>query len=118
LMPDLPIGTRFRYSPHKDGLPWDFYIEGIQHHFVFGWLSTTTLTLSRGLPSSIYASASSDGLLQAIHVGNAMRHNGLYEVGLPPDTAPGLTTFGPPESIQTLMGRLANIFVTPQASGS
>ena len=118
LMPDVMIGTRFRYPPFKDGLPWDFYVEGVRHHFIFGGLSTTTLTLTRGLPASVYADASSDGILQGVFTGNAMRQNGIYMTGLPQGTAPALTTFGPPDSITTLMGRLANIFVMPQAPGS
>jgi len=117
LSPDIMIGTRWRYAPFKDGTLWDFYVETVRHHFVFGGVSTTTLALTRGLPSSVYSDASSDGVLQAIFTGNAMRMNGAYASGVPDGTGPALTTFGSPESITTLMGRLANIFVTPQAPG-
>lgn len=114
LMPDVYVGTRFRYRPFKEGLEWEFYVETVRHDFVFGGLSTTTLGLSRGLPTAIYADSSSGGLLQAIWTGNAQRLNGGYAVGLPQGSTPPLTPFGPPDSITTMMANMARIFVTPQ----
>lgn len=118
LMPDILIGTRFRYAPFKDGLPWDFYVEAVRHSFVFGGPSTTTLTLTRGLPMSVYADASSDGVLQGVFSGNAMRQNGIYTTGVPSGTGPALTPFNPNDNVTQLWGRLANIFVMPQAPGN
>lgn len=115
LSPDLVPGIRYRYAPYKDGVLWDFYVEAVRHHFVFGGRSTTTLSLTRGLPASIYADSSSTGLLYNIHTGNAMRQNGKYVVGLPTGTGPALTPFNTPSSIRDMMGNLAQIFVTPQA---
>ena len=114
LMPDVLVGTRFRYAPYKDGTLWDFYIESVRHRFVFGGESTTTLSLSRGLPSSVYADSSDAGVLRNIYLGNAQRLNGSYVSGLPAGTGPALTPFGTPESITAAMANMAKIFVTPQ----
>ena len=114
LMPDVLIGTRFRYAPFKDPTTWDFYVEAVRHEFTFGGDSATTLTLTRGLPTAVYADPSSAGLLQAIYTGNAQRMNGLYASGLPSGTGSGLVAFGQPDSITTVMGELAQVFVTPQ----
>lgn len=55
LRPDILPGNKFEYSPFKyDNQPWQFYIQGVSHNFVFGGESTTTLTLMNGLPSAIY----------------------------------------------------------------
>jgi hypothetical protein len=113
LMPDVKIGTRFRYQPFKDNVTWDFYIEEVTHHFIFGGPSTTALTLSRGLPTSVYNDVS---LLKDVVTGNAMRVGGVYKSGLPDNTGPSLTAFGPPETVIKIMGELATIFVTPQAN--
>lgn len=117
LAPGVLIGTRFRYAPFKNGVPWDFYIEGYEHSFTFGGRSVTKLSLGRGLPQSIYADGSADGVLQAIHVGNAMRQNGVYTVGLPDGTELPLQIITTPEQASQLTGHLAAVFQTPQ-SGS
>lgn len=117
LMPDVRVGTRFRYFPFKGEPSWDFYIEGVKHNFVFGGTSTTSLSLGRGLPTTIYQDASTNGLLRNIHLGNAMRAFGDYRLGLPSGSGPPLTTFGTPESIAAMAGNLAQIFVTPQPAG-
>lgn len=115
LAPNVRVGTRFRYVPFKDGVPWEFYVEGIEHRFIFGGRSSTTLTLSRGLPASIYQDVSADGLLRAIHIGNAMRDGGYYVVGLPDGTGPALQFVTTTEQAQTLNQQLSNIPNTPQA---
>lgn len=112
LMPNVYIGTRFRYAPFKDGFPWDFYVEGVRHEYVFGGHSSTTLTLTRGLPAAVYAD--SGGVLRDIHLGNAMRYQGVYQSGLPPGSTPALQTFGLPGNVTELVGNMAQIFVTPQ----
>ena len=117
LMPDVRIGTRFRYYPFKGAPSWDFYVEAVKHRFVFGGTSTTSLLLSRGLPTAIYQDSASNGRLKAIHLGNAQRFGGEYVVGLPSGSAPPLTTFGSPESLTAMAGNLAEIFVTPQPTG-
>lgn len=118
LTPSVLIGTRFRYAPFKSGEPWDFYIEAFEHNFIFGGSSTTRLTLSRGLPAAIYADAASDGLLRAIHVGNAMRQQGRYVVGLPPGAELPLQIISTTEQASQLTGHLAATFVTPQTGAS
>lgn len=89
LRPDIIPGCKFQYQPLKEPsiAPWIFYIEGVEHNYVFGGQSTTTLTLSRGLPAPVYGNAA---LLKDIHVGNAERLNGGYQTGLPqgPNNAP------------------------------
>lgn len=78
LRPDLVPGVKFTYIPFHDNEPWDFYVEGVTHQFIFGGQSTTKLALSRGLPSSVYADSN---LLLNIHIGNAQRLNGEYQIG-------------------------------------
>ena len=114
LNPAVLVGSRFRYAPFKDGVPWDFYIEGFKHSFVFGGRSTTTLTLTRGLPSTVYADASDGGVLKAIMVGNAQRLNGQYVAGLPAGSAPSLQFVNTQSQAATFAANLANVFVTPQ----
>jgi hypothetical protein len=114
LNPSILAGTRFRYAPFKDGEPWDFYVEGFKHVFVFGGESRTTLTLTRGLPSSVYADASDGGVLRAILMGNAMRQNGEYVVGLPPGSALPLTFVVTSDQAAQLSQKLTAAYVTPQ----
>jgi hypothetical protein len=117
LSPNIAVGTRFRYAPFKNGEPWDFYVTSVQHRFVFGGSSITRLNLARGLPAAIYANATSEGLLRAIHTGNAMRQNGRYVVGLPPGSEQALQVITTPQQAASLAGHLAAVFSTPQ-SGS
>lgn len=114
LQPDILIGNRFRYQPFKDNTDWDFYIETVSHSFSFGGRSTTTLGLCRGLPASIYSNASASGVLQAIHVGNAQRLNGQYQVGLPSGSTTALQTIGQPPHINSFLANVGQAYVTPQ----
>lgn len=114
LNPAVLVGARFRYAPFKNGELWDFYIEGFRHDFVFGGPSTTTLELTRGLPTLIYADTSDSGILRAICTGNAMRKNGRYVVGLPPSSAPPLSFVLTVEQAADVNQLLAKVFVTPQ----
>lgn len=84
LRPDIFPGGRFSYAPFKNDVTWDFYLTGVTHTFVFDHEASTTLTLTRGLPSSVYDDDSLSGILGQAHVGNAMRVDGVYKVGLPP----------------------------------
>ena len=118
LAPSVLIGTRFRYAPFKSGESWDFYIEAYEHNFVFGGTSTTKLTLTRGLPTAVYAGTAADGILRAIHTGNAMRQGGRYVVGLPPGTELPLQIVSTPDQAAQLTGHLAAVFVTPQSGAS
>ena len=118
LAPGILVGTRFRYAPFKNGAPWDFYIEEFEHRYVFGGQSTTRLTLSRGLPQEVYANATSDGILRAIHVGNAMRQAGRYVVGLPPGAELPLQIITTSPQATELAGHLAAVFQTPQSGAS
>jgi hypothetical protein len=97
LSPSIYIGTRFRYAPYKDGVPWDFYVEAVTHRYVHGGRCSTSLSLTRGLPSSVYADSSAGGLLQGIFTGNARRDyvagSGLYQKGQPAGLGLGLQVF-------------------------
>ena len=114
LSPSILIGTRFRYAPFKDGVPWDFYVEGVRHRFVFGGRSSTVLTLTRGLPSTAYDSTSTDGLLRNIYIGNARRENGTYQVGLPAGTGQALQVFSTQENANDVVSQMTGGAVTPQ----
>ena len=83
LRPDILPGNKFTYNPFKDtslydpslqSNTWDFYIEEVTHHYVFAGKSSTTLKLTRGLPSSIYNREDSENLLQGILSGTVHRY--------------------------------------------
>lgn len=114
LDPSIQIGCRFRYAPFKSGESWDFYIEAFSHRFEFGGNSVTELTLTRGLPSSIYSDASKGGVLQAIITGNAQRLNGVYVKGLPKGAGPPLQFVQTYSQIESLATQLTSSYVTPQ----
>jgi hypothetical protein len=115
LRPDILPGNVFRYLPFKSADTWDFYVEGVQHSFMFGGRSTTTLSLARGLPSSVYADTTEGGLLESIWTGNAQRADGIYKVGLPKDTGPGLTVIeSTSASISSFLGGIGEAYVAPQ----
>jgi hypothetical protein len=114
LAPSVYVGTRWRYAPFKDGVLWDFYIEGVRHRFEFGGQSTTTLTLTRGLPTSVYADTSTDGLLRNIYIGNARRQDGVYRVGLPAGTGQALQVFATPENANDVTQQMTGGSITPQ----
>jgi hypothetical protein len=119
LIPTLKIGTRFRFAPFKALDPWDFYIEAVEHHFEFGGgnqSSWTRLSLSRGLPSGVYADAG--GILQALHVGNAQRADAIYYVGLPNGSDEALTIISTQDQASELSGHLAQVYATPQRGAS
>jgi len=89
LRPDIMIGEKFSYVPFKDNITWMFYIEAVSHSFPFGGQPSTTLTLSRGLPASIYSNPT---LLTAIYTGKAYKQNGTYVDSRASNTTyPGLT---------------------------
>jgi len=111
LRPDILIGTRFIYNPFKNPEPWQFYVEGVDHDFVFGEQSTTTLTLTRGLPTTVYANST---LLEAIHTGNAQRLNGQYVQGNVPNIGSGLEPVNYASIQQGIIGQIANTFNKPQ----
>ncbi len=117
LRPDIMPGCRFAYRPLKMSEPWVFYIKGVEHSFQFGKQTSTSLTLARGLPASVYEDASENGVLRALHIGNAQRLNGKYQVGLPKGAVAPLQLFGGDESAaRTVMGQIAQVFQTPQAN--
>lgn len=110
LRPEIQVGSRFRYQPFKDPATWDFYIDTVQHEFIFGGACSTRLELTRGLPSDVYANAS---LLYNIHIGNAQRFGGVYKTGLPPGSAAPLQAVPPTEFAQWML-TLDKAFITPQ----
>jgi hypothetical protein len=114
LTPDILVGTRFRYIPFKNGASWDFYVEGFQHNFSFGGESHTSLTLSRGLPTSVYNNPT---LLQAVLSGNAQRVNAEYVVGLPAGSAPSLQFTATLADAAALQQSMTNFVNTPQQAG-
>lgn len=115
--PDIIPGNRFVYAPFKNGELWEFYIEGVEHEYEFGEESTTTLALTRGLPKTLY-DQTTPGLLTALHTGTAERTMGEYKVRTSMSsqsivTSPGLTVINPGDS-HSVLGEIAQIFVTPQ----
>lgn len=80
LRPDIPIGVKFEFTPYKGDENWEFYVVGVDHRYAFGVESATTLTLERGLPSSVYSNSDT---MKAMLTGNAMRKDGKYQIGLP-----------------------------------
>lgn len=106
LRPDILPGTKFTYAPYKDGKPWVFYIEGVSHNYAFAGLSTTSLSLSRGLPESVYEN--SDVLL-AIHTGEAQILDGQFVRGLPA-IGNGLQPVNGASILNGVMGQVAGIF--------
>jgi hypothetical protein len=114
LRPDVIPGSVFSFSPLKSGdapgLPadlWDFYIDGVEHDFVFGGQCTTTLTLARGLPSAIYSDAA---LLQAVLSGQAERLDGIYQAS----ANQGLQPFNI-DNANSVMSNIAAVFTEAQA---
>lgn len=116
LRPDIEIGTRFQYPPFRDGRTWEFYIASVTHEYNFGGPSRTTIGLERGLPRDVYTDTSSNGLLFNIHIGNAQRIGGDYQIGLPPGSAASLKALSP-EAFQSLMAKIDKLYVTPQGIG-
>ena len=118
LRPDIIPGNKFTYQPLKDKIttPWTFYIDGVDHSYTFGGDSTTTLSLSRGLPSSVYGDT---GLIKNLLTGNAQRLNGAYQSGLP--QGPGGNETGLegvnllPEQVRKVLSEIAPIYATPQS---
>lgn len=88
LLPDLMIGSKFSYNIGKSEPLWQTYIEGVEHSFTFGGPSFTTVTLSRGLPASVYQNTT---LLTQIHTGGAARINGTWQAQAPEPS--GLTYY-------------------------
>lgn len=117
LRPDIMPGCRYRYRPFKEPQIWDFYIESVTHQFVFGGASGTTIGLSRGLPSTIYADASKNGILTQAHLGNAQRIDGSYQVGVPAGLGAPLQPidFTSNQSISEMQAQIAKVYVTPQS---
>lgn len=115
LRPDILPGCRLRFQPFKNGENWDFYIDSVTHRHIFGKRSGTWLTLSRGLPSSVYADDSDTGLLFNVHVGNIKRENGQFSTGLPPGSDSFLQAI-PPGNQQQYFAKLAKVYQTPQAT--
>ncbi len=76
LRPDIMPGCVFNYQPFKIGENWDFYISGISHSYVFGGPSQTQLSLSRGLPHSVYEDPK---MLLYLNTGRAIRQDGQYK---------------------------------------
>ncbi len=117
LRPDIIPGNKFQYTPLKgpDQSPWLFYIEGVEHTYVFGGQSKTLITMSRGLPASVYADSD---LLTQIHTGKAQRMNGTYQSGIPSgpngvaeDGLEIVNVLDP--NVQSILAEIAPIYSTP-----
>lgn len=129
LRPDIIPGNKFVYQPLKElnSAKWTFYIEEVRHSYVFGGPSTTTLRLSRGLPSDVYndttalttdekSGQQSGGILNGLHMGVAQRLNGVYSLGLPTsslETETGLEAVNLlPDQVQKVLSDIAPIYST------
>lgn len=117
LRPDIIPGSKFSYQPLKElkGLKWTFYVDGVNHSYVFGGPSLTTLRLSRGLPSDVYGDTT---ILEALHKGVAQRLNGVYQQGLPSssfESEVGLEGVNLlPDQVQKVLSDIAPIYSTAQ----
>lgn len=108
LNPEMMPGNRFTFIPFKDGVFWTFYIDAVSHRYRFGGSSVTTVALSRGLPTAMYAQPD---LLLAAHLGRAIRRDGVYQIS----NAKGLQPFNQ-TSMTGLYGQItARVFQSPQA---
>jgi hypothetical protein len=117
LRPDIIPGNVFTYEPFKNktkntSKEWDFYITGVTHTYVFGGQSQTTLSLSRGLPKSVYDDPT---LLAQLHSGAAMRKDGEYVAGIPGEANQvGLQPISiGTTSMKQILGQVAGVFVQP-----
>jgi len=124
LMPNVFPGNIIRYYPFRDKVlssngqqrdaTWDFYIEGVDHTFVFGGQSTTTLTVSRGLPTAVYQNPD---LLTQILTGQAQRLNGQYKA-YPPSPGSPLQYYTYAEANTALHNAGLSSFSTPTNKNS
>ena len=114
LRPDIFVGNRFEYAPFRPTNDiWQFYINEVNHSFRHGGPSTTTLTLSRGLPASTY---NNSDLLFNLLQGNAQRIDGVYQIGVPSGLGTPLAGYSIlNNSSQQLLAGIAQVYVTPQA---
>jgi hypothetical protein len=113
LRPDILPGNVFQCAPYKDNNTWDFYIESVTHSFMFGQRATTTMTISRGMPDSVY---SDQNLMTQILTGNAARVNGNI---VTPTTSSGktLTSLNIQNAVPTIAS-ISPLFGTPQANAA
>ena len=88
---------------------WDFYIEGVSHEYNFGGVTSTRLTLARGLPHYVYDDAA---LLMSTLKGTTIRTNGNYEREV---SQTGLTGISPQNFAQQIIST-NRLYVTPQAT--
>jgi hypothetical protein len=116
LRPDIFPGCRFRCQPFKNEPTYDFYIDEVKNHWVFGGPSSTEISLSRGLPTTVYADTSIGGMLMNALKGNMMRQEGKYVVGNPTS---GTTLQGISYSnFASWLALSAQIYATPQMTGA
>lgn len=114
MRPDIFMGNTFQYSPFvaQANNLWLFYIESVQHNYIFGGNSTTSLQLSRGLPVTAYADQT---LMSNILIGNAQRKNGQYVSGLPQGIGNPLVGYTVSSAGQTeILSEIGKYYVTPQ----
>jgi hypothetical protein len=115
LRPDIMPGCKFEYAPFRGGELWTFYIEAAEHDYNFGGDSTTTLFLSRGLPSSVYADMSQKGIFYGVLTGTAERFEGEYALQQATTNDIGLTIFGSqPDQLAALAASIALAYGNPQ----
>lgn len=114
LRPDIMPGCKFVANPRKTPVPWTFYVDAVEHDYSFGGFASTTLTLSRGLPSSVYNDAA---LLTAVHTGGAQRLNGTIQAGTASGLGPTLKAFDT-ASAQALVQATAGVFSLQNSGAS
>lgn len=51
LRPEIRIGTRLK-ERRFDGSTWEYYVEGVSHHYAYPSEGSTTLTVTRGQPET------------------------------------------------------------------
>jgi hypothetical protein len=115
LRPDILPGTRFEFSPFRGQAPWTFYVESVEHDFVYSGNSVTSLTLSRGMPSAVYADMSQKGVFYAALTGAAERQEGQYAILSRTLNDVGLVIYGSdPGPLAALAASIAPAFTGAQ----
>jgi len=110
LSPTIMPGCKFTTYPYKDGVEWTYYINAVSHTFSFGSAATTTLNVSRGLPTATYNDVA---LMTALHTGNAQKKDGKLTALTNNKT--GLTEFSQ-ATAAAIMANIAGVWNTPQSS--
>ncbi len=114
--PTIQPGTRFRFAPFRDGRPYDFYIDRVQHNYSIAQ-ATTALSLSRGLPKAVY---DDPVMLTAVLQHRARIIDGKYVEFFAKGSGAGISWVGPEKgstSLELILKNLPKAFSLPGYKG-